>query len=499
MRRIVLAAALAATGFLGSCGIAGERPEGYEKRDFIVDPGIRFRPTSLREIVGNPQQDAEVKFDALLNKRDETIWQAYYTPFRPGEFKSFSVWPIDAAVWDPRGRGRSIATLYVAADSPEIADLYAMERYTPVRISGVVKSTFDSRPWIQVHYVEEIDAPWFSEESLGHLIRGMDAARANAGQAMSLLDDALDGPLSPAGQAAAWKAKGHIHLAQKQYSEAESCYTHALEAMPGDRAAVDGLRRAKRKAAPGEWTEEEEAKEAAGSVNWKAMYTELHAEHGTTCKTLAEEHARCGEMAMTMTAQRDEAVKAHAECGAGAEGMKKQLEEKDAALKASAEKTTALEAERDELKKKVEGGGADAETARKQIEEKDAALKASAEKTAALEAERDELKKKVEGGGADAEAARKQVEEKDAAIKAANEKVTALEAERDELKKRAEAGGDPDALKKQIEAKDAEIKTAQSKVGELEQNVKDRDETIKKQREEIDRLTEELKKKESGN
>ena len=137
MRRIVLAAALAATGFLGSCGIAGERPEGYEKRDFIVDPGIRFRPTSLREIVGNPQQDAEVKFDALLNKRDETIWQAYYTPFRPGEFKSFSVWPIDAAVWDPRGRGRSIATLYVAADSPEIADLYAMERYTPVRIANL--------------------------------------------------------------------------------------------------------------------------------------------------------------------------------------------------------------------------------------------------------------------------------------------------------------------------------------------------------------------------
>jgi uncharacterized coiled-coil protein SlyX len=35
-------------------------------------------------------------------------------------------------------------------------------------------------------------------------------------------------------------------------------------------------------------------------------------------------------------------------------------------------------------------------------------------------------------------------------------------------------------------------------VGELEQQVKDRDESIKKQREEIDRLTEELKKKEGG-
>ncbi len=453
MRRISLVAALAAVGLLSACGIAGQRPKGYEKRDYHTDPGLEFRPVPLSEIMRNPQEGSAVQFDAMLNRRDESVWQAYYTPFRQGEYKSFSVWPADAAVWDVRGRGRSIPTLYLAADSPEIAELYAIETYSPVRIRGVVRSVFDSRPWIEVHYVEALDPPWFSDESLGNLIRGLDAARAGSAKAIALLDEALGGPISPAAEAAAYKAMGWVYLGQKQYAEAARCYDKALDAMPGDRQALDGLSRARRKAARGEWADEPVSKDEGGpATNWKAMYTELHADHETNCKALAEAHAKCGETVQAISVERAAAVKAHEECG----DLKKQVEAKDAEIKASAEKVTALETERDELKKKVEGGGADAEGMKKQIEEKDAALKT------------------------------------------ANEKVTALEAERDELKKRAEGGGDPEALKKQIEAKDAEIKAAQTKVTELEQQVKDRDESIKKQREEIDRLTEELKKKEGN-
>jgi hypothetical protein len=487
MRRIMLLAVVAAVS--SGCGIAGHRPEGYEKRDFVVDPGVRFVSTPLAEIVRNPQLGAEVEFEAMMNRRDESLWQAYYTPFQPGEYKSFSVWPADAAVWDARGRGRAIASLYMAADSPEIADLYEIEQYAPVRIKGIVKSIFDSRPWIEVYYIDATDFPWFDDESLGNLIRGLDGARANTNHAETLLDNALGGSLSPAGQAAAWKALGWMNLSRNKHGEAETCYTRALDAMPGARQAAEGLLRARRKAPAGDWVDPGASKDdAPRAADWKAMYTALLTEHETSCKPTIESHARCADLAQSMTAERDAAVKAHAEC----EGLKKQVEEKDAALKSSTEKTTAVEAERDELKKQIEGGGAAMEGAKKQLEEKDAALKAANEKAAALESERDELKKKVEGGGADMEGAKKQLEEKDAALKAANEKVTALEAERDELKKRAEAGGDPEGVKKQLE-------TATSKITELEQQVKDRDESIKKQREEIDRLTEELKKKEGGN
>jgi tetratricopeptide (TPR) repeat protein len=508
MRRFTLVAAFAAAGLSASCGIAGQRPEGYEKRDYVVDPSLRYRPITLGDIVRNPQERTPVEFEAMLNRRDESVWQAYYTPFKPGEFKSFSVWPADAAVWDVRGRARSIPTLYIEGDSPEIAELYSISRYTPVRIRGVVLSSFDSRPWVQVNYIEEIGAPWFTDESLGHLIRGLDAARTNPKKAIDLLEDALDGPLSPAGQAAAYKAMGWCHLGAKKYKDAEQCYVRALEAMPGDRAAADGLERARHKAAPGEWSDEPASKDdSAPSVNWKDMYSNLFTEHESRCKQLAEDHAKCAEMTQALTAERDAAVKASAESGASGEGMKKQLEEKDAAIKAATdksagleaelktagEKATALEAERDDLKKKMEGGGAEMEGAKKQLEEKDAALKAANEKVTALETERDELKKKVEGGGADAESAKKAMEEKDAALKTANEKVTALETERDELKKKLEAdGGGDEATKKQLEA-------SKTKIGELEQQMKDRDDTIKKQREEIDRLTEELKKKEGGN
>jgi hypothetical protein len=505
MRRLIIGAALAAVGFSSSCGVAGERPEGFERRSFHVDPQLKFRDVPLNEIIRNPQQDAVVRFDAMMNRRDESIWQQYYTPFKPGDYKSFSVWPADAAVWEARGRGRSIATLYLAGDSPEMSELYSIDRYTPVRISGVVRSTFDSRPWIQVYFVEPMSSAWFSDESLGFLIRGLEGAQAGAGGAMDMLEEALDGPISPAGAAAAWKAMGWVNLSRKKYSDAEHCYTEALNAMPGDRQAVDGLARARRKAAPGSFSDEAASKDdPAPTADWKAMYTALFTEHEQNCKALAEAHSKCAEMAATLTEERDAAAKAHAECAglkkqieekdaqiktateerdaalkagaegaAGAEGLKKMMEEKDAAVKTANEKVAALETERDELKKKVEAGGADAEASKKAMEEKDAAIKAANEKVTALEAERDELKK----SGGD--------------IKAANEKIAQLEAERDELKKRAEAGGDPEGLKKELEAQ-------KSKTADLEQQVKDRDDTIKKQREEIDKLTEELKKKDGN-
>ena len=100
-------------------------------RSFHVDPQLKFRPVALNEIIRNPQQDAGVRFEAMLNRRDESIWQQYYTPFKPGDYKSFSVWPADAAVWDARGRGRSIATLYLAADSPEMAAIGSASRSVP--------------------------------------------------------------------------------------------------------------------------------------------------------------------------------------------------------------------------------------------------------------------------------------------------------------------------------------------------------------------------------
>lgn len=457
-RRIMLIATVAAAWLSAGCGAIGDRPEGYEKRDYVVDPSLRFRPVPLTDIVRNPQEGAPVEFSAMLNRRDENVWQPYYTPFRPGDYKSFSVWPDDAAVWDPRGRGRSIPTLYLSVDSPEIADLYTVERYSPVRIRGVVRSSFDSRPWIQVHYVDQVGSPWFSDESLGHLIRGLDEGQTNGVKGVALLEAALDGPLSPAAEAAAWKGLGWIHLSRKQYSDAEDCYGRALDAMPGDRQAADGLSRARRKAAPGPWVEEKVTSDTPEAApDWKGMYAVLLAEHEAKCKTLADDHARCPEMVHTMTVERDAAIKAHAECGAGTEGLKKSLEEKDAALKSATDKA------------------------------------------AAMEAERDDLKKKMEGGGADLEGAKKAVEEKEAQIKDLNGKLAALQTERDELKKRAEAGGDPEALKKQIDEKEAQIKAATEKSAELTQQVKDRDETIKKQREEIDRLTEELKKKEGGN
>jgi len=495
-RRIMLVAALAAAGLSAACGIAGTRPEGFERRDYVVDPSLRFQRVSLDDIMRNPQAETAVEFEAILNRRDESVWQPYYTPFRPGDFRSFSVWPADAAVWETNGRARSIPSLYMASDSPEVSTLGAIQRYAPVRIRGVVRSAFDSRPWIQVHYVEEVGSPWFNDESLAALIRGLEDVPTNSARAMTRLNDALSGPLSPTGRAAAWKGMGWIHLSKKQFMEADDCYTRALGESPGDRQAADGLRRARGKKDPAPWTAETTAPPDTGApssmAELKARYEALATEHDTKCKAIAEEHSKCAELTKVLTAERDDLKKKMEAGGADSEVMKKSMEEKDAQVKALTDKVTALEADRDEMKKKMEAGGADSEASKKMMEEKDAQIKTLTEKAAALEADRDDLKKKMEAGGADAEATKKLIADKD-------EKIKALETQCDELKKKAESGGgNVDAMKKEIEEKDAQVKALTQKVTDAEQTVKDRDAMIKKQREEIEKLTEELKKKEGN-
>jgi len=500
---MMLVAALAAAGLSSACGAMGARPEGYERRDYVVDPSLRFLRVSLDEVMRNPKEGAAVEFEAMLNRRDESVWQPYYTPFRPSDFKSFSVWPADAAVWETNGRARAIPSLYIANDSPEIATLYSIELYAPVRIRGVVRSAFDSRPWIQVHYVDEIGSPWFNDESLASLIRGLEDVPTNAARAMTRLNDALSGPLSPTGRAAAWKGMGWIHLSRKQYMEADNCYTRALGESPGDRQAADGVKRARAKKDPAPWMSETtaapESSAPSSMAELKGRYEALASEHETKCKALAEEHSKCAELTKVITAERDELKKKMEAGGADAETAKKAMEEKDAQIKTLTDKVAAVEAERDEMKKKMDAGGADSEAAKKAMEEKDAQVKSLTEKVTALETERDEMKKKMEAGGADSEAAKKAMDEKDAQVKSLTEKVTALETERDDLKKKAEAGGgNTDAMKKEIEEKDAQIKALTQKVTDAEQVVKDRDEMIKKQREEIEKLTEELKKKEGN-
>jgi hypothetical protein len=218
MRRFTVVAALTAAGLATGCGIAGERPEGYEKRDYHVDPSIKFRPVSLAEIVRNPQWNAGVEFDAIFNRRDENVWQAYYTPFRAGEYKSFSVWPADAQMWDSRGRGRSIPTPR-GGDSPEVTGC-TRPRDRRSASAASLKSV-DSRP-DQVYYPTRSIA-LVHRRIARQLIRGLDEAgptrpRDDAARRR----DRRRGLAPRATRGGRWAGS-----AQREFSDAESCYGRA--------------------------------------------------------------------------------------------------------------------------------------------------------------------------------------------------------------------------------------------------------------------------------
>ncbi len=533
VRRVLTLSLLATAGLTVGCGAFSERPAGYEQRDFKTDPALRFKRIPLAEAHRTATIGFPIEFDGMLNRLDEQYYQPLFTDMKPEDFRNFSAFFPEAAVWDVQGRVKgSVATLFIHRNTPDINALLSADRYTPFRFKGVVRDNAESRAWIEVVGVQRLGAPWFNADSLGLLVNGLDSAAENKpADAVRFLNKALQSQLSPAGRAAAYNALGRIAHGLKDYSGAESYYRKALESDPNSEDARDGIYRcsqrmepkpmAAKSAAPavhaaalgGDPSKMAEAIEKLAAEN-AALKAKAEADTFEAQKAIAAESARANQLeakvkeleASSGTAAAAATAKA-AELEAKVKGLEDaaaaKTAETDAKIKGleeaaakAAETQKALEAERDDLKKKIETAGGDAAKT-VELEAKIKALEEAAAKSAeaqkALEMERDDLKKKLETAGGDAaktaelEAKIKGLEE--AAAKSAEE-LKAATAERDELKKKLEAGagGDTEAIKKQL----AE---AEARVAELDQKVKDRDETIKKLREEVDRLTEELKKK----
>lgn len=506
----VCAAAWAVTG----CGALSERPEGYEKRDYKVDPALRFKSIPLSEIVAKPQVGLAVEFVGLLNRLDENFFQPLYTGFKPEDYRNFSVFTPEAAVWDPQGRSRgSIPTLFIHREVAAISKVVSAEQYAPLKCRAKIIDDAQGRPWIEILDVEAVGNPWFTHDSLSLLINGLGAIKDKPADAVKNLNRALQAPLSPAGRATAYVALAWIAHSLKDYQGAESYYKKAMEIDPGNEDAREGVYRARNRMEP-------KPLGAAPTMESRPGTTPPGPDTAALTAQLAKANAEIEQL-------RGQWEKDKADWTRSLTAETEARRAAEAKMADSEGRLKALEMERDDLKKKLETAGGDAA----KLAELDGKVKAlemerdeTRTKLAAAETERDDLKKKLEGAGGDAA----KVAELEGKVKAleterdeAKTKLAAAETERDDLRKKLEAGGtggDTEALKKQIETKDAEIKTLtekvaqvekdaaaaaeakvkaeyETKLAEQEQKIKDRDDVIKSLREEIDRLNEELKKK----
>ncbi len=248
MARILRGASwLVTVAALAGCASGGAVDFAMGHRDYSVDPSARYQRFDFGRLVQTPQQGLECAFTAMFDRHDEKIWQPFYTSFSPEDFVSFSAWPPNARVWEIKGRQSSVPTLFFRKTGPHLDQLMHVQRYQLVELRGVVRSTFEGRPWIEVYYVLPITGgPIYSDRAVRHLFAGMTDAEANPASAIKNIDMAIaTGELPDPALAGAYAKLGDIYSKRAEKNPAEwerarDNYEQALEYGPMDKAAREG-------------------------------------------------------------------------------------------------------------------------------------------------------------------------------------------------------------------------------------------------------------------
>jgi len=219
------------------------------RRDFSIDPTLDHKPVSLAQLVASPSsyKGLDIVFEGLYNRREETIWNHFYTPFVPEDYTSFSVWSPEARVWELGERLNSVPTLYLRKTSEEMHALLKVRPYDRVRIWAQVKSDYENRPWMDVHEVDIVQRQVFTDESLRNLVSGLaEAAERKPAPAKEQLEKGIQGPLSNEARYVAHMTLGRLYEESNDFVRAMEHFSRAEGLKDDDPAALEGIERNRR-------------------------------------------------------------------------------------------------------------------------------------------------------------------------------------------------------------------------------------------------------------
>ena len=173
-----------------------ERIADQSERRFGPGLGREYKEVSLREVQAHATsyKHVDIKFKALLIRRNEQIFVPLLTTFNPESWSAFSVWPADAKLWEESERLLNLPTLYIRKDQQDMMVLTSASRYALFEIRAHVMGDFDDRPFLQVYWIQEIEPPVYSDEGLAAFNAGLAALQQKRpAVAIDKLEKALTG------------------------------------------------------------------------------------------------------------------------------------------------------------------------------------------------------------------------------------------------------------------------------------------------------------------
>ncbi|HXX95305.1 MAG TPA: tetratricopeptide repeat protein [Planctomycetota bacterium] len=222
-------------------------------RDFLIDPDKTYNRVNLGEVMANPTSFmlSDIRFHAIINRRDESVFLPMYTTFRQQDYYAFSAWPADARLWEASDRLRSLPTLFMRKENPGLQHVLDSERFALVEIRARVMGDYDQMAWIEVFYVDPVTPVLYTEQSLTDYRLGMEAVAAkDPAKAVAKLEAAVKQPLAPKVRTQVRLTLGKLYEARGDYERAAFHYDLVLTEDEKNSEAWDGWDRCEEKLAP---------------------------------------------------------------------------------------------------------------------------------------------------------------------------------------------------------------------------------------------------------
>ncbi|MCA8977917.1 MAG: hypothetical protein KDC98_24540 [Planctomycetes bacterium] len=107
--------------------------------------------TTLTAIRAEPQAYKGVKVNFTIQFVSlGRLSNPFFTKFTPSDFANFYAWGDEQPIWRQDAYEDLFSTLFLSKFSNKLNDLYKLETYDRVRVTGVIRDTFQGRPWIEV-------------------------------------------------------------------------------------------------------------------------------------------------------------------------------------------------------------------------------------------------------------------------------------------------------------------------------------------------------------
>lgn len=222
-----------AMAVLSPCHAAGGGDQDKSKVVTTTLSAIRDTPESYKGVcVSFP-----VQFSSLGR-----VENPFFTRFVATDYANLWCWADEQAIWRKEQFDDVFAFLFVNKESKILDGVMRLARYERIKVTGVVRNTFQGQPWIEVTSYESLPGKAGSA-TLSHMYRGETYMKQRKwSRAISELSLAPAQGVPAAVRAAAHRDLGICHL---RLGERESAHRHLsmAAALNGDEQAVQLLAR----------------------------------------------------------------------------------------------------------------------------------------------------------------------------------------------------------------------------------------------------------------